>query len=105
MKRILTGALGAALLVTMMPVQTIAAPGVINQACRQSGRDAATIERCGCIQEAANKALNRSERRKVAKWFSDPHQAQVVRMSDKSSDEQLWKRYKAFGELAQAICQ
>lgn len=105
MRRILTGAVCAALMGLTAPAQGFAATGVINDACRQSGRSEATPQRCSCIQQAANKSLTRSDRRKVAKWFKDPHQAQEVRMSDKSSDEALWKRYKAFGELAQAICQ
>ncbi|SDD09351.1 hypothetical protein [Ruegeria marina] len=105
MKRFLTGAVCAALMSVTAPAQVFAATGGIHDACRQSGRSEATPQRCSCIQQAANKSLTRSDRRKVAKWFRDPHQAQEVRMSDKRSDEALWKRYKAFGELAQAICQ
>lgn len=97
--------LAAGTLALAVPEPAEAAPGTIERACRQSDRPAATRARCGCIQRVANDTLSRTERRKVAKWFDDPHQAQVVRMSDRRSDEVLWERYKRFGELAQAICE
>lgn len=78
--------------------------GEIDRACRMANRDAATPQLCSCIQKVADASLSRSERRKVAKWFADPHQAQVVRQSDKRRDEELWKRYKAFGEKAEQVC-
>lgn len=81
-----------------------AGAGVIDTACRQSDRAAASPQLCSCIQKVANKSLNLAERRKVADWFADPHQAQVVRQSDEPSDEILWERYKAFGERARRTC-
>lgn len=104
MKTFLTIAFSAGLLVTSAPAPVFAAPGVIDRACRQSDRQAATPQLCSCIQRVANQSLNRTERRKVAKFFSDPHQAQQVRQSDRSTDEVLWKRYKAFGEQARNSC-
>ena len=83
-----------------LPVQA----GVIERACRQADRDAATPSLCRCIQRVANRNLNATERRKVAKWFDDPHQAQVVRQSDRRSDERLWKKYRAFGDAAERSC-
>ena len=105
MKRIVLVALCVAVLPVLAPVPAVAGLGVIDRACRSSDRSAATPQLCSCIQKVANSSLNRGERRKVAKWFSDPHQAQVVRQSDRSSDETLWKRYKAFGEQAQKTCE
>lgn len=104
MKSLMTVLVAAMVAGTAAPLPVAAAPGVIQRACQQSDRDAATPQLCGCIQRVANHSLTRSERRKVAKWFSDPHQAQEVRMSDRRSDEELWKRYKAFGEKAHATC-
>ena len=77
--------------------------GVIARACQQSNRSASPAL-CRCIQKVANGSLNMFERRKVARWFGDPHQAQVVRQSDRRRDEELWKRYKAFGERAAQVC-
>ena len=94
----------AAALFAAAPEPASAGLGVIDRACRQSNRPAATAQMCGCIQQVANTALNRSERRKVARWFKDPHQAQVVRQSDRRSDEVLWQRYRAFGDLAARTC-
>ena len=104
MKQLLTIVCCAGILATAMPTPVFAASGVIERACRQSNRTAATPQMCSCIQRVANDSLNRSERRKVAKFFSDPHQAQEVRQSDRRTDEMLWKRYKAFGLQAQKSC-
>jgi len=102
MKKLVLVALCAATLSAATPV--MAALGVIDRACRNSNRATSTPQLCRCIQSVANSSLNLNERRKVAKWFGDPHQAQVVRQSDRPSDEVLWKRYKAFGEKARKTC-
>ena len=102
MKKLLTTAFCAATLLALPPAPSEA--GVIERACRQADRTAASPSLCRCIQRVANHSLKASERRKVAKWFGDPHQAQVVRQSDRRSDEVLWKRYRAFGERAERSC-
>lgn len=102
MKKLVLVALSVVTLSAAMPA--MAGLGVIDKACRNSNRSASSPQLCRCIQKVANASLNRTERRKVAKWFKDPHQAQVVRQSDRSSDEVLWKRYKAFGEKARKTC-
>jgi hypothetical protein len=84
------------------PVQ--AANGIIERACRSSGRSAATPQMCRCIESVARDSLTRSDRKKAAKFFRDPHMAQEVRQSDRRSDERFWKRYRAFGERAQMTC-
>ena len=105
LKRMTTIALCAALAAAAAPTPPAqAASGEISRACRISDRPAATPRLCRCIQRVANETLNRSERRKAARFFSDPHRAQEIKMSNRGSDERFWKRYKAFGELAQAIC-
>jgi hypothetical protein len=102
MKCILTAALCVGTFYVMAPLPAEA--GAIERACRQADRTAASPSMCGCIQQVANASLTRSERKKVASWFDDPHQAQVVRQSSRSGDEQLWLRYKAFGERASRTC-
>lgn len=104
MKTFMGIALCAATLAWTAPVPVLAASGVIDRACRQANRSAATPQLCRCIQKVANHSLNRSERRKAAKFFADPHRAQEVRQSNRDSDEALWKKYKAFGEKARATC-
>ena len=104
MKYLVLITLCAGTLAWAAPAPVSAAPGVINRACQQANRSAATPRLCGCIQRVANDTLRRSERRKVAKFFRDPHRAQKVRQSSRRGDEILWKRYKAFGERAEAVC-
>jgi hypothetical protein len=93
---------GTVLWAAPAPVQ--AANGIIERACRSSGRSSATPQLCGCIQNVANSSLSRGERKKAAKLFKDPHKAQEIRQSDRRSDETFWKNYKAFGERARRIC-
>ena len=76
----------------------------VEAACRQTDRSSATASMCRCVGQVASQKLTRSDQRRVAKWFSDPHQAQVTRQSDRRRDEQLWARYKAFGEAAARAC-
>ena len=104
MKYFLTALLCAGTLSIAAPTASFAANGVIKRACVASDRAAATPKRCGCIQRVANDALTRSDRRTVAKWFADPHKAQELKMSQTASDDALWERYEAFGQLVQAIC-
>lgn len=80
-----------------------AASADIERACQQSDRSISPAL-CHCIGRVADAKLNRTEQRKVAKWFADPDQAQNVRQSDRVSDNLLWKRYKAFGETAAKVC-
>ena len=81
-----------------------ASAGVIERACMKSDRPAANRSLCGCIQSVADATLTRGEQRRAAKFFSDPHMAQVVRQSDVATDEMFWKRYKAFGATASNYC-
>lgn len=94
----------ATILFAAAALPPMAEAGIIERACKQSNRPGATGQLCGCIQKVANRSLSMGERRRVAKWFRDPHQAQVVRQSDRRRDEILWERYKAFGERARQTC-
>lgn len=78
--------------------------GAIRKACQKSDRPSASASLCSCIQSVANQNLSYRERKRVARWFVDPQQAQVTRMSDRFADEQLWARYKRFGQEAHKIC-
>ena len=78
--------------------------GLIERACLESKRQAATSALCGCIQDAADLTLTGSDQRLAARFFRDPHQAQEVRQSDRSRDEAFWQRYRAFGSAAETFC-
>lgn len=78
--------------------------GVIKRACQKADRPGATVALCSCIQSVADQKLTRRDKRRVAKWFADPHQAQVTRQSNHWADEQLWLRYRDFGEHASKVC-
>lgn len=78
--------------------------GRIERACLGSGRDAASRPLCDCIQRVADATLKRRDQRMAARFFDDPHRAQVVRQSDRRSHEAFWQRYKRFGELAEGYC-
>ncbi|MEX5727490.1 hypothetical protein Ga0609869_000843 [Rhodovulum iodosum] len=78
--------------------------GPIERACLQSDRSNGSRSLCGCIQDAANLTLTGADQRFAAKFFRDPHQAQVVRQSDNTSHEAFWQRYKRFGTTAEAFC-
>jgi hypothetical protein len=93
-------ALAAALAALSTPVFA----GPIEKACLSSSRPGVTRGLCGCIQQAADLTLNGREQRQAAKFFRDPDTAQLVRQSDRQSDEQFWRRYKNFGATAAAYC-
>ncbi len=78
--------------------------GTIERACLSSNRPAASKTLCGCIQSVADRTLNNNDQRLAAKFFSDPHMAQVIRQSDNTRHEVFWKRYTAFGATAQSYC-
>lgn len=96
----LFGAVALCLLATPVPV--IAKD--IQNACMRSDRPAASRALCSCIQDAANMTLSTKDQRMAADFFADPHQAQVIRQSDRRSHELFWERYKRFGETAEAYC-
>jgi len=104
MKKILGVMLCAGMLAGLAYTPVFASSGIIDRACRTSGRSAASPQLCRCIQQVANSSLSRSERKRAAKFFKDPHMAQQVRQSDRYSDEKMWKRYKAFGQRAKETC-
>ncbi|MEM9796910.1 MAG: hypothetical protein AAF919_10485 [Pseudomonadota bacterium] len=78
--------------------------GPLQTACLRADRRAANVPLCGCVQSAANATLSRGDQARAASFFSDPHQAQVVRQSDRRSDEAFWQRYKGFVEVAERAC-
>lgn len=92
----------AALASTLAPAVAVAGP--IETACNRSDRPQANRSLCRCIDAVADMTLTRSEQRQVARFFSDPQRAQDVRMSKTTRDNELWARYRAFGDLAEARC-
>ena len=82
----------------------MASAGAIDNACVKAGRAGANRALCGCIQQVADMKLTRSDQRRAAQFFKDPHKAQEVRQSDRKSDEDFWLRYKEFAATAEAYC-
>lgn len=102
MKHFLLIAFCASTLTAVAPAMTEAAQ--IKRACLASDRAAATRQRCGCIQGVADQVLTRRDQKTVARWFTDPHEAQEFKMSKSARDDALWERYQAFGQVALASC-
>lgn len=96
-----TGALGAFVLLASA---TMAGAGPIESACLRSDRGAGQRGLCGCIQQAADMTLGRSDQRRAAKFFKDPDLAHAVWVSKKPGDDAFWNRYRQFGSLAETYC-
>jgi hypothetical protein len=100
MKPILFAALAA-----VFPVISGAAlAGPIERACMASDRGAGNRALCGCIQQAADLTLSGGDQRRAAKFFKDPEAAHSTWVSQSSSDDAFWDRYKSFGTTAEAYC-
>lgn len=82
----------------------LAMAGPIDSACVRSDRARGNARLCGCIQQVADQTLSRSDQRRAASFFSNPHQAQEVRMSKSNADNAFWDRYKRFASAAEAYC-
>ncbi|MEO3416609.1 hypothetical protein AAFO92_18315 [Roseovarius sp. CAU 1744] len=78
--------------------------GPINSACLSSNRSARSRTLCGCIQTVANQTLSGSQQNRAAAFYNNPHQAQVIRQSDRAADERFWKAYRAYGERSEQVC-
>jgi hypothetical protein len=100
MKSIILAALAAAFL-PMMSAAAMAGP--IERACMSSDRGG-NRSLCGCIQQAADATLSGGDQRRAAKFFSDPERAHQTWVSQSSSDDAFWERYKQFGQTAEASC-
>ena len=83
---------------------TAALAGPIETACNRSDRKAANPAMCGCLQQVADMTLRNADQKRAAKFFTDPEQAQEVRMSTSDRDNAFWDRYKNFGATAEAYC-
>ncbi|MCW1931372.1 hypothetical protein [Pararhodobacter zhoushanensis] len=100
MKYLLSAAFLA--VVTLAPATAVAGP--VERACNDSERRQSNRELCRCIDAAADRTLTRSEQRRAARFFTDPDEAQTVRMSPTRADNEFWARYRAFGALAEQLC-
>jgi len=89
---------------TPLSVTPVQAKGVIERACLKADRRDASRELCGCIQDVASAVFTRSEEKKAAKFFADPHLTQELRQSNRGSDERFWDKYKEFGQTAKTYC-
>lgn len=97
-------ALTAAALALAVLAPTTAMAGPIETACNRSDRPAANRALCRCIEHVADRMLTRSEQRRAARFFRNPDEAQRVRMSRSPGDAEFWARYRAWGEMAEAMC-
>lgn len=88
----------------VMMTAPLAMSGPIDSACIRSDRARGNAPLCGCIQRVADQTLSRSDQRRAAAFFRDPHQAQEVRMSKTDADNAFWARYKQFAGTAEAYC-
>ena len=89
---------------TVLMTAPLAMSGPIDNACIRSERARGNAQLCGCIQQVANQTLSRSDQRRAASFFREPHAAQVVRMSKSNADNAFWARYKQFAGRAEAYC-
>ena len=94
-------ALAAAAVVLTAP---LAVAGPIDNACVRSDRARGNGALCSCIQQVANQTLSRSDQRRAAAFFRDPHKAQEARTSKRDADNAVWARYKQFAGTAEAYC-
>ncbi len=92
-------AAGAALLLTTAAAEA----GPISRACMTADRSGSAAL-CGCIQQVANRTLDRSDQRLAAKIFRKPQMAQDIKMSSNRSHEAFWEKYKVFGAAASQTC-
>lgn len=83
---------------------SMSASGPLSRACLASGRDAASRQLCGCIQAVADMSLSNRDQSLAASFYDDPHRAQEIRQSDRASDERFWRKYREYGETAEALC-
>ena len=94
----------AVALAAVFPVISGAAmAGPIERACLSSDRGSSRAL-CGCIQQAADMTLSGGDQRRAAKFFKDPEAAHSTWVSQSSSDDAFWDRYKSFGQTAEAYC-
>lgn len=82
----------------------LAMAGPIDSACVRSDRARGNSPLCSCIQQVANQTLSRSDQRRAAAFFREPHKAQEVRMSKSNADNAFWARYKSFAQTSEAYC-
>ncbi len=100
MKSIVLATAAAVLLPVMA---SVAAAGPIERACMASDRGGSRAL-CGCIQQAADMTLSGGDQRRAAKFFKDPERAHATWVSQSSSDDAFWERYRSFGQTAEAYC-
>lgn len=76
----------------------------IERACLRSDRPAATRSLCACVGQAAERTLSRSEMRIGVRMMQDPEEAQRVQLSDTPRNEEIWRSWRNFGQMAEAMC-
>lgn len=82
----------------------LAMAGPIETACVRSDRARGNAPLCGCIQQVANQTLSRSDQRRAANFFRDPHRAQEARTAKGGAENAFWQRYRNFAGQAERLC-
>jgi hypothetical protein len=97
------------LLALILSAGTLGAPAhagsAIENACLSAGRNAASRELCGCIQQVADAVLSPGEQKRGAKLFADPHLSQELRVSRRDTDMSFWQKWQAFSATAAQYCE
>lgn len=83
---------------------TRGATGDISRACLAADRDRASVPLCSCVQRVANAELSSRDRSRVARFFADPEIAHATKISDTSSNDAFWDRYRDFIASARRQC-
>lgn len=91
--------LAGTLLCVALPLQA----NTIRNACLTAPR-AGDVNTCTCIQSAADRTLSKQDQKLAASFFANPDRSEEVRRSDTRRHDAFWKRYQAFGQMAEAFC-
>ena len=94
----------AATAALILTTAVAAEAGPVSRACLASDSKARSYALCRCLQQVANRTLDRSDQRLAAKFFRKPQMAQDIKMSDSRSHEVFWTKYKSFGATASRSC-
>ena len=82
----------------------MAEAGAIKRACLKADRAAASRELCTCIERVARPMFTASQKRRIVRFFAEPHLSQELRQSDRRSDERFWEQYQAWGAAVRSRC-
>lgn len=80
------------------------ATGPIKTACTRQRERTVSVEKCGCVQAAADLTLSASEQKRSAEFFADPEKLQKMKLSDTPANERFWDVWAQFADTAEQMC-